>query len=686
MHYAVLLAFFLLLAGCGGGASTVAKESVTYTPPPTPSYALVFPSGSLPQSVTVNSVQTWRTSGYNGNGVRVAVLDNGFAASSELTNVIASSAQQYTVQSGQLVNTNSGVTKNPNQDHGIWMSTIIAGQTYGVAPGVSLINGCISTATDGSASFSSIVGGLNWAVNQQYADIVNLSFSSSGIAKLTSSAGSSDYVSTMNAGFNGLYNLNRLLVMSAGNNNENLTTTIAAQESSGNFTHLVHDANISKQVLIAGALNTDGTLASYAATTGSDASIQNRTLFAVGRIQISPTTYVIGSSASTAVVSGVASLMKQRWNYLGGKEISQIMLDTANRSFSGYDAAIYGMGKLDAVKAFSPVGYTSVSSLGSLQSVSPSALSVTLPAGIQAQSLTYSAFDTYGRDFSYQLKASHFPATLFSESLASFANLGKVAYKQEGMIYGIDHYYGKQQLRDGLWLSSGMSQRGYEPIGGMAFLGFSNMASRYGIDSLYRTGIGFNASASRQINVGLLYGEKQGVDNVMQSSGAYLSMKEGRFHTVMSSMLSPPVVKTDSILSANEGIGFATDTRYEADHIMTGIKLDLVQYTGNLALQSSELFSKTAYFGVKSKVVAHDWQFGALFSHRQATGYLDVNLPVGKSDNGEVIFQNQRAQLTGDDNSVALTAQYSLKQSVISLLALNSSIDSGVIMNYNLSW
>jgi hypothetical protein len=561
VHYAVLLAFSLLLAGCGGGASTISKESVTYTPPPTPSYALVFPTGSLPQSVTVNSVQTWRTSGYNGNGVRVAVLDNGFAASSELTNVIASSAQQYTVQSGQLENTNSGVTKNPNQDHGIWMSTIAAGQTYGIAPGVSLINGCISTATDGSASFSSIVGGLNWAVNQQYADIVNLSFSSAGIAKLTSSAGSSDYVNAMNAGFNGLHNLNRLLVMSAGNNNENLTTTIAAQESSGSFTHLVHDANISKQVLIAGALNTDGTLASYAATTGSDASIQNRTLFAVGRIQISPTTYVIGSSASTAVVSGMAALMKQRWNYLGGKEISQIMLDTANRSFSGYDAAVYGMGKLDAVKAFSPVGYTSVSSLGSLQSVSPSALSVTLPAGIQAQSLTYSAFDTYGRDFSYQLKANHFPATLFSESLSNLASLGQVANEQEGALYGIDHYYGKQLLRDGLWLSSGMSQRGYEPISGMAFLGFSNMASRYGIDSLYRTGIGFNASASRQINAGLLYGEKQGVDNIMQSSGAYVSMKEGRFHTVMSSMLNPRVVKTDSILSANEGIGFATDSR-----------------------------------------------------------------------------------------------------------------------------
>jgi subtilisin family serine protease len=102
--------------------------------------------------------------GINGSGIRVAVVDTGIAQHPDLK--------------GKIVAWKDFVNGKPepydDNGHGTHVAGIIAGNTTGVAPGVSLIGVKVFYA-EGYADLSTIIDGFWWAVENASADIISFS-------------------------------------------------------------------------------------------------------------------------------------------------------------------------------------------------------------------------------------------------------------------------------------------------------------------------------------------------------------------------------------------------------------------------------------------------------------------------------------------------------------------------------
>ncbi|NYV74095.1 S8 family serine peptidase [Streptomyces sp. UH6] len=125
---------------------------------------------SLDQSVPqIGAPQAW-AAGYDGKGVKVAVLDSGAdLANADIASEITASQSFITGQSVQ-----------DGHGHGTHVAATVAGSgansggTHkGVAPGADLLIGKV-LANDGQGPVSSILAGMEWAVAQD-ADIVSMS-------------------------------------------------------------------------------------------------------------------------------------------------------------------------------------------------------------------------------------------------------------------------------------------------------------------------------------------------------------------------------------------------------------------------------------------------------------------------------------------------------------------------------
>src|SRR5690606_18009336 len=117
----------------------------------------------------IGAPQAWNA-GLDGSGVRVAVLDTGIDA-------------DHPDVAGRIVAARSFVDGDvvDGHGHGTHVATTIAGTgaasggTYtGVAPGADLVVGRVC-GNDGSCPDSAVIAGMEWAVREQGADVVNLS-------------------------------------------------------------------------------------------------------------------------------------------------------------------------------------------------------------------------------------------------------------------------------------------------------------------------------------------------------------------------------------------------------------------------------------------------------------------------------------------------------------------------------
>ncbi|WP_214410042.1 S8 family peptidase [Sphaerisporangium fuscum] len=122
---------------------------------------------SVPQ---ISAPAAW-AAGYDGSGTTVAVLDSGIDAA-------------HPDLAGKVVDARDFTGENDVRDHhghGTHVADTIAGsgaasggRLKGVAPGAKLLNGRVLDA-DGSGSLSGIIDGMEWAVADKHADIVNMS-------------------------------------------------------------------------------------------------------------------------------------------------------------------------------------------------------------------------------------------------------------------------------------------------------------------------------------------------------------------------------------------------------------------------------------------------------------------------------------------------------------------------------
>ncbi|MCX4537628.1 S8 family serine peptidase [Streptomyces sp. NBC_01669] len=288
---------------------------------------------TLDQSVPqIGAPQAW-AEGYDGKGVKVAVLDTG----ADLTN--ADVAPRITASQSFV----SGESVQDGHGHGTHVADTIAGngansagKYKGVAPGADLLIGKV-LSNAGSGSESDILAGMDWAVAQG-AEVVSMSLG----AQVTAPGGDAmtdavDWLSTTS---------HTLFVIAAGN--------------SGPGTSTLGSPGIADSALTVGAVDKSDALASFSSRgprLGDNAIKPDITApgvnivaaRAAGTTMGTPVnqyyTAVSGTSMATPHVAGAAAIMAERHPDWTGQRIKDAL--TAHSKAS--DSTVYqqGSGRVD---------------------------------------------------------------------------------------------------------------------------------------------------------------------------------------------------------------------------------------------------------------------------------------------------------------------------------------------------
>lgn len=267
----------------------------------------------------VNAPQV-HSAGQWGTGVRVAILDTGIRYTHEDLNVYGG------------YDTFGYGNYNDGNGHGTHVAGTVAALNntvgvLGVAPSARLY--AVKVLNDqGSGSYSNIISGIQWAINNNM-DIINMS--------LGGTAGSTALKDACDAA----YNAGILLVAAAGNNGI----------SSGSTECISYPARYSS-VMAVGATTSSNTRASFSGT-GSTLEIM-----APG-YNILSTTYnggygtMSGTSMACPHVTGVAALIWGTASSLSNAQLRQVLNTTANDMWN--DSWRYGNGLVDAWAAYQHV-------------------------------------------------------------------------------------------------------------------------------------------------------------------------------------------------------------------------------------------------------------------------------------------------------------------------------------------
>ncbi|MGI6364975.1 MAG: S8 family serine peptidase [Bacillota bacterium] len=280
-----------------------------------------YPAKALAQTVPwgverVNAPQV-HSAGQKGSGVKVAILDTG----------IRTNHQDLTVYGGY--DTTGTGSYNDNNGHGTHVAGTVAALdntigVLGVAPAARLYAVKVLDAS-GNGSYSNIIAGIQWAINNDM-DIINMS--------LGGSSGSSALQNACNAA----YNAGILLVAAAGNEGT----------ASGNTECISYPARYSS-VIAVGSI-TSGNVRSSFSSTGSTLE-----LMAPGS-SIYSTTYnggygtMSGTSMACPHVAGVAALIWGAKPSLTNVQLRNVLNATANDMWN--DPWRYGNGLVDAWAAY----------------------------------------------------------------------------------------------------------------------------------------------------------------------------------------------------------------------------------------------------------------------------------------------------------------------------------------------
>lgn len=286
---------------------------------------------SVPQ---IGAPEVWEA-GYDGTGVKIAVLDTGIDTA-------------HPDVAGKVVAQRNFTTDADAQDHnghGTHVASTAAGTgaasagSYrGVAPGAELLNGKVLNA-GGSGLTSDIVAGMEWAV-EQGADIVNLSLGA------TDSLGTDPLEEAVDA-----LSDKALFVIAAGNSGPGAST--------------VGTPGVAESALTVGAVDKQNALASFSSrgprfedggvkpdVTAPGVNITAAS--AAGTLPDSPhpsPQYVTisGTSMATPHVAGAAALLAQQHPDWSGRQIKSALAGSAvPGDYSVYEQ---GTGRVDLVRA-----------------------------------------------------------------------------------------------------------------------------------------------------------------------------------------------------------------------------------------------------------------------------------------------------------------------------------------------
>jgi serine protease AprX len=313
---------------------------------------------------TTRTNQLTQTTGLNGQGVTVAVVDSGISTLHPDFNV------SFTNQTSRVIaNTKFGsfLTTTDLYGHGTHVAGIIGGngkasngKYKGVAPGVNLVN--VKVSNDYGMTYESdLVNGLQWVLNNKdkyNIRLVNLS--------MNSTVPQSYQTSPLDAAVEILWFNGIVVVVSSGNNgtangpstiyppaNDPFVITVGATEDKGTPTL------------------SDDNLAAFSAYGTTEDGFAKPDLVAPGRNVVAPLGGLLnivfqshplyrvdnnyfrmsGTSMSAPVVSGAIALLLQDEPKLNPDQVKYRLLATSNKNWSGYSASQSGAGYLDAYAA-----------------------------------------------------------------------------------------------------------------------------------------------------------------------------------------------------------------------------------------------------------------------------------------------------------------------------------------------
>lgn len=414
------------LTGCGGGGG---GSNVI---PSGDNPEIIVPAGPTyyEQQSSVNIDAVW-DGGAKGQGVTIGLVDSGITAAHEdFQDQLGASRIDTVNAAGFDYDGGFNVIQVPNYSdtasdyHGTHVASIAAGKDYGLAPEATILP--VNVQQNNGATIWSDILAAGIAYAAPHAQVVNASIS--GLVNPTSFGTGNAYdthVATLSAN-------DTILVAAAGNSAE----AVGVQHFDNNniAKNLGINPAVEGRVFNVVALNSDNTVASFSNTPGSCADIgaspdiacdntvmeqiQNTFISAVGvNIQAADgattdgSKYLSGTSMATPIVSGTLASLLSEWDQLSETDAAQIVRDTANDSFAGYDASLHGVGIIDAEAALAPIGVLKAAASGGATSITPDMVSARVPsslAGIKdISALKQAAFyDDYNRDFALDLTSS----------------------------------------------------------------------------------------------------------------------------------------------------------------------------------------------------------------------------------------------------------------------------------------
>lgn len=345
--------------------------------------------------------------------------------------------------------------------HGTFVSSQIVAPNdgqgiLGVAYNSQLYSIDASVVGDGSnISIDKAISGVSWAMTQGV-NVINQSFGGSGSGSLVSYTNINVYRDALTS--------NISIVNAAGNDGMSCSSlatcsSVAALPwESGMSDMLTKDG----AWIVVGALNTNGSdIASYSNRAGIT---KNNYILAPGTGNVgngvdtngNPVTYsASGTSFAAPIVTGAMALMYQKWPALTGSQMAQILFQTADdMGATGVDD-IYGNGKLNLNKAFSPVGVlsvpigsTSITTLGVSSGTSSNLNGSVLKTGTamaKLQSFTpinnTIGLDSYNRDFKLAMTSAVGTTTSDGSDVMDFDNFTWMNHKS--LTFGVDQYNNK---------------------------------------------------------------------------------------------------------------------------------------------------------------------------------------------------------------------------------------------------
>lgn len=631
--------FTPFLSGCGGGGGGVVVSP--------PEIEEVIP---LVYSMTSNSTQMdaeiWKQS-YTGAGVSVAVLDTGLRESGTTNpyNIgLVENLRHGIDGGGNLISLGDISTSTGN--HGDDMAQIIGSEDYGMAVDATIHHGVI--ADSGFTTTPSMVKGIEWALNNS-SDIINLSFSYGGVM--------APYNSTPNASLlpyeieyknikNQLILQDAVLVNSAGNDGTSTSDEVIVTAS---FADIVK-TEAKQQVLIVGASYNNEELASFSNYAGSDTDVQDRFIVAPAASNTADG-FSIGTSGAAANISGALALMKERWTTLGGRELSQILLDTADRTFLSYDVTLHGQGMVDMFAAFSPIGMASIPYNG--ESLSPTAITMSLPTGFSEASISTAVLDSYHRDFTLQYTVPSKPYTSPVHEMTSFFTNDSPS---KSFSYALTR-------NSNLSLSSPQPYSSLSGTGSIPLMGLQTITDK----ELSDTSLSYiNYSYQEK---GVTAGVRVSLPKALLQTN-HIPGKVGaesfiRWNSLEASVFSSTESDSASFYGSDDRQVLGASIQMASNGFSAGIGSYQENTNGSSIIQNYGIHTNRFHLRYNKSLLNEKFKMAIAAYHEMSHARIDVTTPMSVGD-GSLVTQNQTLRSQREINGVSATlATDSLQFSVL---------------------